>query len=128
VAKDNKTLNDHSLLTENVNTNYYANFNESNYKDWNWYPATAPRELEQMPEKNPALFAKLYKAEFGVHPSSISRKVIVNSSVELDTFSPLKDWNWYQANAPRELEQMPEKNPVLFAALYKNEFKVDNKN
>jgi len=43
---------------------------------------------------------------------------------ELEIVNQLKDWNWYQANAPRELEDMPQKNPVLFASLYKNEFGV----
>jgi len=92
-------------------------------KDWNWYQANAPRELEDMPQKNPVLFASLYKNEFGVIPSSLSGKITCTNTV-LEPISQLKDWNWYQANAPRELEDMPQKNPVLFASLYKNEFGV----
>ena len=34
-------------------------------KDWDWYQANNPKALEEMPEKNPEAFEKLYKAKYG---------------------------------------------------------------
>lgn len=37
-------------------------------KDWDWYQKNDPKALEEMPDKNPDAFKKMYMSEFGVEP------------------------------------------------------------
>lgn len=64
--------------------------------------------------------------EASLQPYSQPRKTITGMISGKETTPQLdkKDWKWYEANKPEELESMEDDDWDLYAALYEYEFGV----